>query len=128
MEKHIDAESFITYINNQFFFKEFTYSFNKFRDVNKQEKQVTDCLLWLDDIMILFQVKERMLYDIKFENPVDSKRAVGILYIYGDAEQKKSYYLITFDGKYIEDKNLNDLRLGKEIKEKIQEYKPVFSK
>lgn len=127
--KYINAESFINYLNSQFFFKEFTYFINKFRDANRQEKQVTDCLLWLDDIMVFFQIKERMLYDIKFEKPSVTENQPGVLYIYqDDSGCKLAYQLTTFDGKHVKDDNLSDLKLGKEIKNKIQESSPVFSK
>ena len=125
--EYINAESLITYVNNQFFFKEFTYSVNKFKDNNKQEKQVTDCLLWLDDIMVFFQIKERMLYDIKFESPINKE--TGVLYIYKEDSSHKLYYeLTTFDGNYIKDDNLSDLRLDRRIKEKLIKNETTFSK
>ena len=55
----MDIESAVAHFNELYFFKEFTYSKNKFRDKNNQELDAADCVVSLDNIMLIFQIKER---------------------------------------------------------------------
>ena len=74
-------EDKISKLNEFYFFREFTYSKNKFRNNNGQEVEVADNIVFLDDIFIVFQIKERNLVkkttstneDTWFENKVQKK-------------------------------------------------------
>lgn len=46
-------------INESFFFREFTYSSNKFNPDRKSEFELADSVVWLDEFLIVVQVKER---------------------------------------------------------------------
>ena len=52
-------ESDIASLNEHFFFKEFTYSTNTFRPSPSTQLELADNIVWLDDMAILFQLKER---------------------------------------------------------------------
>jgi hypothetical protein len=52
-------ENYISKFNEFYFFREFTYSKNKFRKNNGQEVEVADNIIFLDNIFIVFQIKER---------------------------------------------------------------------
>ena len=59
-------------LNEWHFFKEFVYSKNTFRPAPNQELELADNVLWLGDLLLAFQLKER-------EQPPDAA---------GDAERK----------------------------------------
>jgi hypothetical protein len=46
-------------LNESHFFSEFTYSRNTFRPTPEQEVELADSLIWLGDLLIAFQLKER---------------------------------------------------------------------
>jgi len=46
-------------LNEHFFFREFTFSKNTFRPCPEQELELADSILWLDDLLVAFQIKER---------------------------------------------------------------------
>ena len=46
-------------INENFFFREFTYSSNKFKPNRKTEYELADSVVWLDEFLMVVQVKER---------------------------------------------------------------------
>jgi hypothetical protein len=46
-------------INADYFFREFTFSTNKFKPTPREELQLADAVVWLDDLLIVAQVKER---------------------------------------------------------------------
>ncbi len=46
-------------LNECFFFREFTFSKNTFRPSPEQEVELADNVVWLDDQLIVFQLKER---------------------------------------------------------------------
>ena len=48
-------------LNEWHFFREFTYSRNNFRPAPGQEVELEDSLIWLGDLLIAFQLKEREL-------------------------------------------------------------------
>ena len=55
-----ESEAYITKLNSNFFFKEFTYSSNKFKiDEKGQELELADNVVWLDDLLLITQIKER---------------------------------------------------------------------
>ena len=52
-------ENDIASLNEHFFFKEFTYSTNTFRPSPSTQLELADSIVWLDDTVIIFQLKER---------------------------------------------------------------------
>lgn len=46
-------------LNTAYFFREFTFSTNKFKPDKKTELELADNIVWLDDHLIVVQVKER---------------------------------------------------------------------
>lgn len=53
-------EDEINGLNEYFFFKEFTYSDNKFKKPDGQEVEFADSIIFLDDFSFIFQIKERV--------------------------------------------------------------------
>ena len=54
-------EKDINKLNEDFFFKEFTYSTATFRPHPSKEIELADGIIWLDEILVVFQLKERQL-------------------------------------------------------------------
>ncbi len=55
-----ESEADISILNSNIFFKEFTFSSNKFKIAGKGEEfELADNVVWLDDILIIIQLKER---------------------------------------------------------------------
>lgn len=52
-------EDQIAELNEHFFFREFTYSKNTFRPTPADEVELADNIIWLNDLVIAFQLKER---------------------------------------------------------------------
>ena len=52
-------EDDIASLNEHFFFEEFTYSTNTFRPSASTELELADSIIWLDDMLVVFQLKER---------------------------------------------------------------------
>ena len=52
-------EGEIASLNEHFFFEEFTYSTNTFRPGPSTELELADSIIWLDDMLVVFQLKER---------------------------------------------------------------------
>lgn len=52
-------ENFISIINENFFLKEFSFSKNDFSPPQMSELQFSDHVIWLDDLLITFQIKNR---------------------------------------------------------------------
>ena len=46
-------------LNESYFFREFTFSTNTFRPDKRTELELADAVVWLDDFLIVVQVKER---------------------------------------------------------------------
>jgi len=46
-------------LNSAYFFREFTYSRNTFRPTPRGELELADKVVWLDDLLIVSQIKER---------------------------------------------------------------------
>lgn len=55
----MSLEKYLSDLNEFFFFKEFTYTKNLFRKKDGQEIEVADNILAIDDLYIVFQLKER---------------------------------------------------------------------
>lgn len=70
-----ESEAYIAKLNSNFFFKEFTYSSNKFKiDEKGQELELADNVVWLDDLLLITQIKERNKSgDLNAENWFKSK-------------------------------------------------------
>lgn len=47
-------------INSSYFFEEFTFSSNTFKPNPNAQLELADNLVWLDDLMIIYQLKERV--------------------------------------------------------------------
>ena len=47
----------IASLNEHFFFEEFTYSTNTFRPNPSTELELADSIIWLDDMLVLFQLR-----------------------------------------------------------------------
>ena len=56
---YMTFEESIAKLNKAFLFKEFTFSSNTFKPTPQEELELADSLIWLDDLLITFQVKER---------------------------------------------------------------------
>ena len=52
-------ERLISEINNKHFLSEFTFTKNQFQHLNSYQKEFADCVIWLEDEMAIFQLKER---------------------------------------------------------------------
>lgn len=48
-------------LNESFFFQEFTYSKTTFRPTPQDEVELSDHILWVDDVAVVYQLKERNL-------------------------------------------------------------------
>src|SRR5713101_1327323 len=46
-------------LNESYFFREFTFSTNTFRPDKRTELELADAVVWLDEFLIVVQVKER---------------------------------------------------------------------
>jgi hypothetical protein len=55
----MNFENAIGHLNSDYFFREFTFSSNTFKPHPNAELELADNVVWLDDLLILFQVKER---------------------------------------------------------------------
>jgi len=74
-------EENIAKLNELFFFREFTFSETTFRPTTTREIELADNVIWLDELLIVFQLKEREASNIKtsedekqwFDNKVRKK-------------------------------------------------------
>ena len=57
--KAMRFEEGVGQFNEYFFFREFTFSNNTFRPDPKEELELADNIIWLDNVLIVFQLKER---------------------------------------------------------------------
>lgn len=55
----MSLEDTIADLNKFFFFREFTFSKNTFRPTPNKEVELADNVVWLDDILVVYQIKER---------------------------------------------------------------------
>lgn len=62
------SEQEITQINQNVFFKEFTFDKNDFVIDNRNKVELADNVLWLDDLLIIIQIKEK---DLKGNSSVE---------------------------------------------------------
>ena len=74
-----NSEQIITTINLNMFYREFTFDKNDFRASDGNKVELADNVIWLDDLLILIQIKERNHADAKtdqvkwFQNKVLKK-------------------------------------------------------
>ncbi len=54
-------EAELTGLNENYFFREFTFSKNTFRPAPNDEAELADNIIWIGDTLIAFQVKERII-------------------------------------------------------------------
>lgn len=69
----MEQEDALARLNQDFFLREFTYSNSKFCSVSGQELELCDGAIWLDDILILFQAKQRNPADATESSDIESK-------------------------------------------------------
>jgi hypothetical protein len=55
----VNFEEAVGKLNSDYFFREFTFSSNTFKPTPNAELELADNVIWLDDLLILSQVKER---------------------------------------------------------------------
>jgi hypothetical protein len=55
----MSVEDEIAQLNSAYFFREFTFSKNKFKPTTDLELELADAVVWLDDLRIIYQIKER---------------------------------------------------------------------
>ncbi len=65
-------EQYTSKLNSNVFFREFSFSRNKFSPQPKRELEFADHVVWLDDLLLVFQCKERFIY--KNTNSEDEKK------------------------------------------------------
>lgn len=64
----MSLEDFISDLNKNIFWKEFSFSKNQFSPTPKQELEFTDHVVWIEDILFLFQLKERNISQTNSKN------------------------------------------------------------
>lgn len=52
-------EDELSSLNEWYFFREFTYSKLNFRPISSQEVELADSIIWIGDLLIVYQLKER---------------------------------------------------------------------
>ena len=52
-------ESLAAKLNADLFYREFSFSKNKFKPIPAQEREFADLVVWIDDLLIIFQLKQR---------------------------------------------------------------------
>lgn len=58
--KNNKTEDVIAGINSNVFFKEFTFTDNKFKDIDSKDQfELGDNVVWLDDLLLIFEIKDR---------------------------------------------------------------------
>ena len=53
-------ENDLATLNEWYFFREFTYSRNTFRPSPSREVELADSIIWIGDLLVVYQLKERM--------------------------------------------------------------------
>lgn len=111
-----DSEAYISILNSNFFFKEFTFAKNKFKIKNKGEEfELADNIIWLDNLLLIEQIKEREITSDTdsnkwFKNKVlhkairQVKDTINYFEIYSDIliENEKGHVLNISEAKKIE--------------------------
>lgn len=79
MEECMNLERRVADLNKYFFFDEFTYSNNKFKPTPNIEVELADNIIWIGNILIIFQLKERNIdnqTDVENESKWFSKKVL----------------------------------------------------
>jgi hypothetical protein len=58
--KRQDLEPRVAHLNQNFFFREFSFSQTTFKPVDGDELELADHVVWLDNLLLSFQLKQRM--------------------------------------------------------------------
>jgi len=61
-------EQYISELNSNVFFREFSFTKNKFSPKPKEELEFADHVVWLDDLLLVFQCKERNIVETNSED------------------------------------------------------------
>jgi hypothetical protein len=61
-------EQYTSELNSNVFFREFSFARNKFSPKPKEELEFADHVVWLDDLLLVFQCKERNISESNSEN------------------------------------------------------------
>lgn len=56
---NLSLEEYLSQLNANIFLKEFSFAKNQFRPSPRKEVEFADHVIWLDDLLILYQLKER---------------------------------------------------------------------
>ena len=127
MEKENKTESLVSKINANVFFEEFTFCKNDFKALDsKQQLEFADSVVWLDDLLFVYQIKERQGSD----NSFDVQKWYQNKVINKGVKQIKSTlaYLMEYPEIYIENQkghklNISQAKVCKSIR-KIIIYSP----
>ena len=57
----MDLEQFIAEFNQNVFFREFSFSQTKFKPAAQDELELADHIVWLDNLLLTFQLKQRTM-------------------------------------------------------------------
>jgi len=69
-----NSEKIVAQINSNVFFKEFTFSKNDFKELDSNQKlEFADNVVWLDNLLFLYQVKEQDLNSTSDKNWFENK-------------------------------------------------------
>ena len=73
-------EIFANILNGKFFFREFTHSDNKLKQKNGDEYELADSVIYIKNILIIFQIKRRenQTYDIEKEDNWYDNKVIGL--------------------------------------------------
>ena len=116
--KQNKSENFITQINTNVFFKEFTFTKNDFADIStKQKFEFSDNVVWIDDIFFIFEIKERKFDETDgeiewFENKILKKAVKQIKNTHKYLKKYPNIPIVNERGhtKNISEANLNDIQ------------------
>ncbi len=118
------SETYISVLNSNFFFKEFTFSKNKFQTSGKEELELADNVVWLDEILLVIQIKEQ---NTQSKNDPNKWYKNKVLHKAVDQIKKTLIYLNTYDNIPIQNEQGRMLNVSKARKitpTKIVIYKP----
>ncbi len=118
------SETYISVLNSNFFFKEFTFSKNKFKANSKEELELADNVVWLDEIFLVIQIKEQ---NTQSKNDPNKWYRNKVLNKAVDQIKKTLSYLNTYEKIPIQNERGRMLNVGQAKKTtpiKIVIYRP----
>lgn len=117
-----NSEIDVNTINTNVFFKEFTFGFENFiKNSEKSEIELADNIVWLDDVSIIYEVKERnqeerrVSFDIWFKNKIINKAVKQVKNTIKVLESQSGICIKNNRGHSIELNNIPLDNLGKVI-------------